>query len=143
MSQVARLFARTSVVYLVATAIGGVYLFVDRNHPTQLRSAHSHLLLIGWLTMGVAAALLAKGRHSDPVARAGWLLSNVGLLSMTAAWITETQMMANGLTPYFAAAGLVEVVGLFLVGVAVWQAVGDRPAAGTAPSEASDRHDSV
>lgn len=143
---ISRLFARTSVAYLVASSMGGVYLFIDQNHPAQLRAAHSHLLLIGWVTMGLAAALLRTGDYSVGVARTGWLVSNVGLLSMTAAWVSEAEFFTEGLMPLMAGAGLLELVGLLLMGVAIWQSVAPprEPASLEAPERTGvpEQHDS-
>lgn len=133
MNASARLFVRTSVVYLVAASLGGVYLFVDRNHPVQLTSAHSHLLLIGWVTLGLAGALMARGEVPVGLARAGWLLANVGLLSMTGAWVLEARALMADLTWVMAGAGTLELAGLLLIAAAVWKASGAQVARASRP----------
>jgi len=126
MDHVARLYVRASVVYLVLSALGGVYLAMDQSYPMQYRTAHSHLLLIGWVTLALAGALLARGGAPEMLSLAGFALVNVGLVAMTCAWIVDATLQLAWMRWAFAGAGTVELFGLFLTAAAIWMSDGRR-----------------
>lgn len=115
-------FVRASVAYLVVTSLAGVYLGIDASHPVQYRTAHSHLLLIGWVTLGLAGVLMARREPPQWLAAWGFWLTNVGLVGMTGAWMADALQMASWTRWAFVAAGTLELFGLFLVAVAIWAA---------------------
>jgi hypothetical protein len=121
-SKVSRLFIRTSLAYLILVSLAGIYLFINQNHPMQFRSAHSHLLEIGWVTIGLAGVMLAVAKGPAPGAMAGWVLTNIGVLAMAAAWVVSAKISADWITWAQAAAGTLELVGLGMVAYSIWRA---------------------
>jgi hypothetical protein len=114
-------------VYLVLTSLAGIYLGIDASHPVQYRTAHSHLLLIGWVTLGLAGALTARGGPPTWLMASGFWLTNIGLVGMAAAWVADALQVASWVRWAFVAAGTLELFGLFLTAVAIWTAwTGDR-----------------
>lgn len=115
-------FVRVSVIYLVLTSIAGIYLGIDASHPVQYRTAHSHLLLIGWVTLGLAGVLTSRGEAPSWLMASGFWLTNIGLVGMTAAWVADGLQIASWIRWAFVGAGTLELFGLFLVAVAIWTA---------------------
>jgi hypothetical membrane protein len=115
-------FVKASVAYLVVTSLAGVYLGIDASHPVQYRTAHSHLLLIGWVTLGLAGVLMSRGEPPSWLVTSGFWLTNVGLVGMTGAWMADALQMASWTRWAFIGAGTLELFGLFLVAVAIWAA---------------------
>jgi hypothetical protein len=121
-SKIPRLFIRTSVLYLVVVSLAGIYLFINPNHPMQFRSAHSHLLEIGWVTIGLAGVMLAVAKGPAPGAMVGWALTNLGVIAMAAAWVIDARMVAGWVKYVQAGAGTLELVGLGMIAYAIWRA---------------------
>lgn len=113
-------FVRVSVIYLVLSSLAGIYLGIDASHPVQYRTAHSHLLLIGWVTLGLVGVLMSRGDPPVWLVSSGFWLTNVGLLGLTAAWVVDASQVASQIRWAFVGAGTLELFGLFLVAVAIW-----------------------
>lgn len=120
MEGVAKLFARTSVVYLAVSTIAGVFMFVQPGNPPEFTSAHSHLLLIGWVTQGLAAALMRGGKAPVALGWTAWLLTNIGLWGMVKVWLAAVLLAPDWIKMAQAVSGATEFVGLVLLAACVW-----------------------
>ena len=99
MDPVAKNFIRMSVIYFAISAVIGAqfvftgnYLFI-KNNAMQLFHAHTHLMLLGWLSMmiyGVGYHILPRF-NGNPVAFpklavAHFFVANVALVGFVSTW---------------------------------------------------------
>lgn len=119
MDPVARNFVAASVIYFfLAVCLGMIMVFFGLEGHTQLRFAHSHLNLLGWVSMmiyGVGYHILPRF-SGNPVAYPSFMayhfwLANISLLGLVSLW-GYSQLLAG----VFA---LMQVlaVGLFVVNI--------------------------
>ncbi|MEE9584281.1 MAG: hypothetical protein V3W51_02265 [Candidatus Brocadiales bacterium] len=94
MDPVARNFVAASVIYLfIAVSLGFMMVLFGLEDNTQLRFAHSHLNLLGWVSMmiyGVGYHILPRF-SGNPVAYPQFMvyhfwLANIGLLGLVSFW---------------------------------------------------------
>ena len=89
MDRYVRNFIGVSIVYLAVASVFGVLMLVKPSMMPTFKFAHSHLMLLGWVTMmiyGVCYHILP--RFAGKLIKNTWLgelqfwLSNVGLIGM-------------------------------------------------------------
>ncbi len=94
MDPVARNFVAASVIYLfIAVSLGFIMVLFGLEDNTQLRFAHSHLNLLGWVSMmiyGVGYHILPRF-SGNPVAYPQFMvyhfwLAYIGLLGLVRLW---------------------------------------------------------
>lgn len=94
MDPVARNFVAASVIYFfLAVCLGVMMVFLGLEDNEQLRFAHSHLNLLGWVSMmiyGVGYHILPRF-SGNPVAYPQFMayhfwLANIGLLGLVGLW---------------------------------------------------------
>lgn len=90
MDRFARNFIIMSIVYLLAASLLGVFM-LSGSYPAPLKFVHSHLMLLGWVSMmiyGVGYHILprfmGKLLARKALAEAQFWLANIGLLGMLA-----------------------------------------------------------
>lgn len=113
-------FIMMSIVYLAVASILGVCMIL-RPSLMALKFVHSHLMLIGWVSMmiyGVGYHILPKfaGKFlkSKAMAEIQFWFSNIGLVGMLGFYTMDAYSSSGlfkGLTAFF---GAVEVVSIFL-----------------------------
>lgn len=88
MNKLAGLFMKTGVIYALMGFALGLYMAASKDFA--LRSVHSHLNLIGWMTMAVYAMYYQLVPAASTM-RTAWVhfwAANAGLLVMTASlWL--------------------------------------------------------
>jgi L-asparagine transporter-like permease len=92
MNKIAGKFMKAAVVYgLIGLALG---VYMGASHDFTLMSVHSHLALIGWLTIAASAfyyQLIPKA-SSLQATRAHFWIANAGILIMTISLV----LLSNG-----------------------------------------------
>lgn len=80
-------FIRSAIIYLAIGVTMGVLMVVFPGWSASLRTAHTHINLIGWVSMmifGVGYHVLPRFRgkqlHSEGIATAQLVLINMGLI---------------------------------------------------------------
>ncbi|MFQ5956455.1 MAG: hypothetical protein ACE5KK_01645 [Candidatus Brocadiales bacterium] len=119
MDPVARNFVAASVIYFfIAVCLGVIMVFFGLEGHTQLRFAHGHLNLLGWVSMmiyGVGYHILPRF-SGNPVAHPQFMvyhfwLANISLLGLVSLW-GYSQLLAG----IFALLQVV-AVGLFVLNI--------------------------
>jgi len=108
MHKLAGFFMKAGVFYaLVGFALG---LFMAANKDFTLRSAHSHLNLIGWVTMAIYALYyqLVPAASAMRAAKVHFWIANAGLLVMT----VSVGLLASGYEAAEAGAAVGSIVTL-------------------------------
>lgn len=108
MNKLAGLFMKAGVIYaLVGFALG---IFMAASTDFTLRSVHSHLNLIGWVTMAVYALYyqLVPAASAMRTAKVHFWTANAGLLVMTA----SVGLLASGFGAAEAGAAIGSIITL-------------------------------
>lgn len=82
MNKIAGLFMKSGVVYaLVGFSLG---MYMAASHNFMLRSVHTHLILLGWMTMAICAAYyqLVPQAATSVAAKVHLVAANTGLIVM-------------------------------------------------------------
>ncbi len=98
MDPVAKNFIRMSVIYFAIAAVIGTYFLFHRHN--QLTYVHSHLMLLGWISMmiyGVGYHILPRF-NGNPVAFpklaiVHFWLANVALIGLVVSWLLGLDVM--------------------------------------------------
>lgn len=114
-------FIRSAIIYLAIGVTMGVIMVINPAWAVPLRTAHTHINLIGWVSMmifGVGYHVLPRFRgkqlHSEGIATAQLVLVNVGVIGF-AVFITLFNLNGGDVLKYAAALfGAVEAVGFYL-----------------------------
>lgn len=121
------LWARTGLIYFLATMAFGLYLGFTGQFGAS--SPHAHLGLLGWLSALAFAFLHAI---ADPEGRIGggarlhWILHNVGVLvHAVALWLT---IQGRPLGMVIGIGGLIIILATLLFIALVWTRLGTRQA---------------
>ena len=113
-------FILMSIVYLIIATVLGIFML---GNPSlmQFRFIHSHLMLIGWVSMmifGVGYHILPKfaGRFlkSKAMGEVQFWLANIGLVGMLLFYTLGVYNQTDSYRGLTAAFGLVEAVSIFL-----------------------------
>ncbi|HEC97628.1 MAG TPA: hypothetical protein ENI58_05640 [Nitrospirae bacterium] len=114
-------FIVMSLVYLAVASVLGILMIVNPELLT-LRFAHSHFMLLGWVSMmiyGVGYHILPRfsGRllKSKPIAEVQFWLANLGLIGLTISYTLGTYYTDAGIYRTLTVlSGLIEVFSIFL-----------------------------
>ncbi len=108
MNRIAGAFIKAAVVYGVAGLTVGVYM--GATHQLSLMTVHSHLSLLGWITLAVCALYyqVAPGAAKQTLARAHFWTANVGLIVL----VTSLVLKSRGVSAAEAGAGIGSVLSL-------------------------------
>ena len=113
-------FILMSIVYLTIATVLGIFMF---GNPSlmQFRFVHSHLMLIGWVSMmifGVGYHILPKfaGRFlkSKIMGEVQFWLANIGLVGMLGFYTLGVYNQTDSYRGLTAAFGVIEAVSIFL-----------------------------
>jgi len=118
----ARMQLGAAAVWLMAGLALGLVMAASGDH--SLRSVHTHIQLLGWVSLaltGLVYAVLPEAGRS-PLARWHVALHNLGLPVMSAALAAYLSGFAAA-EPAIALGAVVSTVGLLAFAVAVWQAL--------------------
>ena len=81
-------FARASLSYLIFGIILGILILVDESLSSRFRPVHSHLHVLGWITMMIygvglyiVPAFNGKKLHSQKIANIQLWTANIGLVA--------------------------------------------------------------
>ena len=133
-------FIGASIFYLAVASIMGVLMLVKPGTAALLRFPHSHLMLIGWVTMmiyGVGYHILP--RFAGRLIKSPWLgeiqfwAANIGLIGMTVFQPVYSNSPANTAMPVLLgiAGGLQvlsSVIFLYNMGTTLFQKDEEKPA---------------
>jgi cbb3-type cytochrome oxidase subunit 1 len=116
-------FILMGIIYLMIASSFGVLMVVQPNAAADLRFAHVHLNLLGWMSMlifGVGYHILprfsGKPLYSNKLGELQFWLANIGLIGLALISMTGKYAAGSPLYPYFVLAGLVEVLSIFIFG---------------------------
>lgn len=114
-------FARASLLYLVLAIILGILISIDSNLASKLRPVHSHLHVLGWITMMIygvglyiVPAFNGKKLHSRIIAEVQFWIANIGLIAFL---LLYPFTHLKGLAGFFAAFELLAAL-LFIYNMA-------------------------
>jgi cbb3-type cytochrome oxidase subunit 1 len=121
-----RLFIRSSLVWLGAGVLLGIWMAIDPGQALAYRPAHMHANLLGFVSMmifGVAYHVLPRfaGRplRSRKLATAHLVLANAGLAGMTGGFVIRVSSYDIG-TGLLIAGSLASATGAFLFIGNIW-----------------------
>lgn len=114
-------FIRSAIIYLVIGVTMGIAMVIVPQWGTTLRTAHTHINLLGWVTMmifGVGYHVLPRFRgkqlYSERLAVAQVILANIGLVGL-AVFITLFNLYGGDTLKYLTGLfGAVEAVSIYL-----------------------------
>ncbi len=122
MDRFVKQFIFMGIVYLMIASTMGVVMAV---HPLEvnLRFAHVHLNLLGWITMlifGVGYHILprfaGKTLYSSRLAEIQFWLANIGLIGMALLSMADQMTSGNPLYSLFVISALLELLAIFIFG---------------------------
>jgi len=128
MTSIVALWARTGLIYFLATMSIGLYLGLTGQF--QYSSPHAHLGLLGWLS-SLAFAFLHSiadpGEQLRGKARLHWAIHNVGLLvQVTSLWLVIRTGQGE-LGMLIGAGGLTVIMGTLFFAAIIWPRLRARP----------------
>ena len=127
MNRIAGLFIKAAVVYGVVGLTLGVYM--GATHQLSLMSVHSHLSLLGWVTLGLCAMYyqMVPGAAGTALARVHFWTANIGLIVLALSLVLKAQ----GVSAAEAGAGtgsVISLAALTIFAVNVFRTVGAKTA---------------
>jgi len=115
-------FILMGIIYLMIASGLGVLMIVQPD-AANLRFAHVHLNLLGWMSMmifGVGYHILprfsGKPLFSNRLGELQFWLANAGLIGLTGIAMTGQITSGNSLYTLFVLSGLIEVLSIFIFG---------------------------
>lgn len=122
MDKFVKRFIFMGIIYLMIASVMGAAMMVFPV-SAELRFAHVHLNLLGWISMlifGVGYHILPRftGRplHSNRLGEIQFWFANIGLIGMALISMTGQMAPEHPLFPVFMISGLVEVLSIFIFG---------------------------
>ncbi len=96
MNRLAGSFIKAAVVYGVVGLALGVYM--GATHELSLLTVHSHLGMLGWVTLAVCAMYyqLVPGAAQRALAKAHFWTANAGLIVLSASLVLKSQGVSAG-----------------------------------------------
>lgn len=119
MPNLANLYFRTAILFLIAGICVGIYMSMSGNHAVT--GAHAHINLLGWVTSALFGTYLAL----NPAKAAGLLprlqygVYVLGVIVMSVSLYLMLEGNA-GLVPVVAAASIITFVGVLLFAVIIF-----------------------
>ncbi|MBJ3783497.1 hypothetical protein [Devosia sediminis] len=119
MPDLAHLYFRTAILFLIAGICVGIYMSMSGNHAVT--GAHAHINLLGWVTSALFGTYLAlnPAKASGLLPRLQYFVYVIGVIAMG----TSLYLMLDGntaLVPVVAAASLVAFAGVLLFAVIIF-----------------------
>ncbi len=115
-------FILMGIIYLMIASVLGVLMIVQPG-ATNLRFAHVHLNLLGWMSMlifGVGYHILprfsGKPLFSNRLGELQFWLANAGLIGLTGIAMTGQNNAGGSLYTLFVLSGLIEVLSILIFG---------------------------
>lgn len=117
LNSMSALWARTALVWFLATMVFGMYLGMTRQFGAS--SPHAHMGLLGWVSSALFAFLWSFcGAERPRLAGVHWALHNLGVATMVVAlFLTINGRDLGGL---IALGGLVVIVATLLLAAMIW-----------------------
>lgn len=115
-------FIALSIAYLALASVLGVWMLADPDNAIRYKFAHSHMMLLGWVSMmiyGVGYHVLPRfvGRtlKHRTMAEAQFWFANIGLLGMVVFYtMLEYRPGDQGYRTMLAVSGLLEAASMFM-----------------------------
>ena len=119
MPNLAHVYFRTAILFLLAGISVGIYMSISGNHAVT--GAHAHINLLGWVTSALFGTYLAlnPAKATGLLPRLQYLVYVIGVIVMG----TSLYLMLDGntaLTPIVAGASLVTFAGVLLFAVIIF-----------------------
>jgi hypothetical protein len=120
MPNLAQIYFRTAILFLIAGICIGIYMSMSGNHAVV--GAHAHINLLGWVTSALFGTYLAlnPAKASGLLPRVQYFIYVVGVIVMG----TSLYLMLDGntaLVPVVAAASIIAFVGVLLFAVIIFR----------------------
>lgn len=119
MPNLANLYFRTAIVFLIAGICVGIYMSMSGNHAVV--GAHAHINLLGWVTSALFGTYLAlnpaKAAGLLPRLQYGIYVLGVIVMSVSLYLMLEGNM---ALVPVVAATSIITFVGVLLFAVIIF-----------------------
>jgi hypothetical protein len=127
----ASLWARTGLIYFVATMIFGLYIGITGQFGAS--SPHAHLGLLGWLSsiaFAVIHTLADPAGQKRAIGRVHWVLHNIGVIvHATALWLT---IRGGEMGMFIGLGGLIIIIATLIFIASIWGRLGSRTSDGRA-----------
>ena len=119
MPDLAQLYFRTAILFLIAGISVGIYMSMSGNHAVT--GAHAHINLVGWVTSAVFGTYLAlnPAKALGLLPRVQYFVYVLGAIAMA----VSLYLMLDGnaaMVPVVAVASLVAFVGVLLFAVIIF-----------------------
>ena len=120
MPNMAQLYFRTAILFLIAGICVGIYMSMSGNHAVT--GAHAHINLLGWVTSALFGTYLAlnPAKAIGLLPRVQYLVYVLGVIVMG----VSLYLLLDGntaLTPVVAVASLVAFAGVLLFAVIIFR----------------------
>ena len=126
LNRMAGLWARTALLWFVATILFGMYMGVT--HQFHLASPHAHMGLLGWISSALFALLYAL-TGEDAGGRGPsihWAAHNLGVGLMASGMFMTVQFGESGWTALIPAGGSLIVLATLWLAARLWGRLGAR-----------------
>lgn len=128
LNRMSALWARTALLWFIATMIFGMYLGTTQQF--HISSPHAHLGLLGWVSSGLFAFLyaLCGGEEGLPKrAKGHWFTHNLGTATMVVAlFLTIRSGGDERIAIFIPIGGLIVILGAVWLAVMLWPRLGPR-----------------
>lgn len=114
------LWARTALLWFIATTIFGMYLGMTKQFGVS--SPHAHMGLLGWVSSGLFAFLYSFCSTADELPRGApmhWAVHNLGVAIMVVA-LFLTLRGNDGAEMFIAIGGSIVILGLLWLAAMIW-----------------------
>lgn len=119
MPDLAQLYFRTAILFLIAGISVGIYMSMSGNHAVT--GAHAHINLVGWVTSAMFGTYLALNptKALGLLPRVQYFVYVLGAIAMAVSLYLMLDGNA-GMVPVVAVASLVAFVGVLLFAVIIF-----------------------
>jgi hypothetical protein len=119
MPDLAQLYFRTAILFLIAGISVGIYMSMSGNHAVT--GAHAHINLVGWVTSAMFGTYLALNptKALGMLPRVQYFVYVLGAIAMAVSLYLMLDGNA-GMVPVVAVASLVAFVGVLLFAVIIF-----------------------
>lgn len=133
MPQVAQLFFKTAVVFLIVGMAMGLHMSISANH--DVIGAHAHTNLLGWVSNALFGGYYAlnPGKAESRLAAIHFWVYTLGVAAMVPALYLYLKGFA-AMEPLVALTSLVTLAGVLVFAVVVFKAPAQQPARVTSAS---------
>ena len=120
LNRMSALWARTALVWFLATMSFGMYLGLTQQFG--MSSPHAHMGLLGWVSSALFAFLYSFIREGDAqprLASVHWVVHNLGVATMVVS-LFMTLKGREGASAFIGMGGLVVLLGTVWLAAALW-----------------------